>query len=247
MKWLRNQTILFGIILIVLSAAVYLIHFFIFRDPHHIFLYLIGDIAFVFIEVLMVTLVLHKILHDREKRHRLEKLNMVIGSFFSRVGTQLLVYFSEVDPDLPKIRDELMVSTNWTDEEFKRVRSALKQYKYTVEIHKVNLELLKSFLMEKCDLLLRILENPNLLEHERITDLLHAVFHLAEELEARKSFNDLPESDLAHLSGDIRRAYALLVEEWLHYMEFLKKYYPYLFSLAMRINPFKEDGSPIVK
>ncbi len=65
-----------GVILIISSVIMYLIHYVIFRDPHHIFIYLIGDIAFVFIEVLMVTLVIHSLLTIREKRERLEKLKI---------------------------------------------------------------------------------------------------------------------------------------------------------------------------
>jgi hypothetical protein len=30
-------------------------------------------------------------------------------------------------------------------------------------------------------------------------------------------------------------------------MKYLKKYYPYLFSFAMRTNPFDQNASPIVK
>jgi hypothetical protein len=30
--------------------------------------------------------------------------------------------------------------------------------------------------------------------------------------------------------------------EWLDYMRYLKKDYPYLFSLALRLNPFDEDA-----
>lgn len=67
MKRYRWQISL-GIILIVLSAIVYMIHYIIFRDPHHIFIYLIGDIAFVFINVLLVTLVLNSVLNIREKK-----------------------------------------------------------------------------------------------------------------------------------------------------------------------------------
>jgi len=66
MKRLGWQAIL-GIFLILSSSILYLIHFTIFRDAHHIFLYLIGDIAFVPIEVLLVTLVLHHLLSVRVK------------------------------------------------------------------------------------------------------------------------------------------------------------------------------------
>ena len=44
-------------ILIALSATMYAIHYLIFSDYHHIFIYLVGDIAFVPLEVLFVVIV----------------------------------------------------------------------------------------------------------------------------------------------------------------------------------------------
>jgi len=178
--------IILGISLILLSALVYFIHYIIFRDPHHILIYLVGDIAFVFIEVLLVTLIIHQILSKREKRARLEKLNMVIGAFFSEVGTKLLTYFSDFDPKLDKIRKELIVANGWSEQEFSRVSKRLENYEYEVGIKKVNLEDLRGFLVGKGNFLLRLLENPNLLEHESFTELLRAVFHLTEELANRE-------------------------------------------------------------
>lgn len=70
-----------GITLILLSAIFYFMHYLIFRDVHHIFIYLVGDVAFVFIEVLLVTVIIHKLLNEREKRSRLAKMNMLIGTF----------------------------------------------------------------------------------------------------------------------------------------------------------------------
>ena len=78
-----NWQFLLGLYLIALSAAFYLIHYGIFRDAHHIFIFLVEDIAFVPIEVLLVTLIIHRMLDAREKRAMLEKMNMVIGAFFS--------------------------------------------------------------------------------------------------------------------------------------------------------------------
>lgn len=239
--------ILLGIILIVLSAIFYIIHYVVFRDPHHIFIYLIGDIAFVFIEVLLVTLILHQLLTDREKRTRIEKLNMVIETFFSEVGTELLVFFSDFDPNLELIRNELIVTNDWSEQEFLRVRKSLRNYDYNVMNEKIRYKDLRSFLMKKRDFLLRILENPTLYEQESFTKLLRAVFHLTEELEIRKNIKDSPKTDREHLAGDIKRAYTLIVHQWLDYMKYLKDNYPYLFSLAMRTNPFDQNASPIVK
>ena len=99
-----------------------------------------GDIAFVFVEVLLVTMIIHKLLGEREKRTRLDKLNMVIGSFFSEVGTKLPTYFSDLNPNLDSIRKELIVKEDWSDDEFARVNTRLRNYQYDVKIHEIVLE-----------------------------------------------------------------------------------------------------------
>jgi hypothetical protein len=247
MKRFRNWQVLLGLSLIVASAVLYLLHYTIFRDVHHIFIYMVGDIAFVPIEVLLVTLIIHRLLSEREKRAKLEKLNMLIGTFFSEVGTQLLTYFSDFDPNLEEIKKDLIVTTDWSEHDFLSVSKRLTNHEYNVDIHKIDLEELRSFLLGNRHFLVRLLENPLLLEHESITELFRAVFHLTEELERRKDIRQLPDTDYAHLAGDIKRGYVLLVHQWLDYMKYLKDNYPYLFSLAMRTNPFDENASPIVK
>jgi len=92
-----------------------------------------------------------------------------------------------------------------------------------------------------------VLGNPHILEQEDFTDLLWATLHLAEELEARSSIKDLPQSDLEHLAGDIKRMYGHLAAQWFAYTEHLKKNYPYLFSLVLRTHPFQERPSAVVE
>jgi hypothetical protein len=70
---------------------------------------------------------------------------------------------------------------------------------------------------------------------------------LAQELDARKDLQGLPETDSAHLSGDIQRAYRMLLAEWLSYMRHLKEDYPYLYSLDVRTNPFDPEARPEVR
>ena len=233
-----------GGVLVLSSVLFYMLHYVIFHDKHHIFIYLVGDIAFVPIEVLLVTLIIHRMLTSREKRALLHKLNMVIGTFFSEVGTELLKLISSFDPNSHRITKHLIPDNEWTDAEFKGVGKKLKDYDYTIECKGKNLKDLNHFLQQKRTFLMRLLENPNLLEHDAFTNLLWAVFHLAEELAHRKRIVDLPDTDYRHLSGDIRRVYALLISEWIDYMNHLKNAYPYLFSLAMRTNPFDPEASP---
>jgi len=246
-KRLFSWQVIMGIVLIALSALVYYIHYLIFRDAHHIFLYLIGDIAFVFIEVLLVTLVLHGLLSYREKKALLKKLNMVIGAFFSEVGTELIKIISKFDSDAVGISKNLIVTKAWSDKEFSKMKVRAFRYRGKIELDRSDLEALKDFLVKKRIFLLTLLENPNLLEHETFTNLLWAVFHLTEELLGRKSLKNLHEKDREHLVGDINRAYTHVVVEWLSYMNHLSRDYPYLFSLAMRTNPFDTDASVEIK
>lgn len=242
-KW---QVVL-ALALIVSSVILYFIHYAVFHDPHHIFIFMVGDIAFVPIEVLMVTLIVHRLLSHREKRALLEKLNMVIGVFFSEVGTGLLAVFSDSDPKLDEIKGRLICCADWSDREFAEASRLLKGHDCDIAIEKVDLQALHALLIEKREGLLRLLENPNLLEHDSFTHLLQAVFHLTEELGRRDDLDTLPDSDRAHLAGDVKRVYGLLVAEWIAYMKHLKNNYPYLFSLAMRTNPFDESASAVVR
>jgi voltage-gated potassium channel len=186
-------------------------------------------------------------LSRREKQARMKKLNMVIGVFFSEVGNRLIHIFALADAHFEEIQKVLIITEKWTREDFLRVSEQLRAGKYRVEISRIDMDKLKTFLMQERDFLVRLLENPTLLEHESFTDLLRAVFHLAEELAYREDLSRSPTSDRTHIAGDINRAYHLLVHQWLDYMESLKVNYPYLFSLAMRTNPFDRQASPIVK
>ena len=183
----------------------------------------------------------------RERTQRIEKLNMLIGVFYSEVGTKLLKKFSVKDPGIQEIRSALSVTNNWSDDDFKKALARLKENSYRLDSRAIPLDELDTFLSHHKVFLLALLENPQLFEHDRFTDMLHAVFHLAEELGARERLIDLPETDYDHLSIDLTRIYSQLVIEWLMYMHHLKKKYPYLFSLAMRTNPFDEHASAIVK
>jgi len=233
--------------LVISSAVFYVLHYLIFRDPHHIFIYLIGDVAFVFIEVLLVTLIIHELLNQREKRTRFEKLNMVIGIFFSEAGTKLLNFLSARDPHLRRIPEELLLKNGWAEKNVSRLGEQLHRYDFGLEIQNEDLSQLKVLLRDKKDFLLRLLENPNILEHESFTEALRAVFHLAEELDYREDIERLPNSDRTHLAGNMKRAYRFLAYQWLFYMGYLKSNHPYLFHLAMRMNPFDRNASTIVK
>ena len=233
-------------IFIVLSGLAYFIHYLIFRDPHHIFIYMLGDLAFLPLEVFLVVIVIERILTRREKQAMLQKLNMVVGAFFSEMGNRFLGDLIKHFKNREEISRQLNVTKDWTRDDFKKAAAFTYDLKIDFDCRDIDLEELKAFLAQERTFLLTLLENPNLLEHDHLTNLLWAVSHLAEELEARPSLKNLPESDLEHLTVDIQRMYDHLASEWLDYVEHLKANYPFLFSLILRTHPFQEHPSPIV-
>lgn len=247
MKKNFNWILSVSVLLISASALAYTIHYLIFRDLHHIFIYMIGDIAFLFIDVLLVILFIERLLSQREKRTLINKLNMVIGIFFSEVGLELLRRFSTFILNSQSLEKVLEIRPEWQKRDFKKAAAAALSFSYEVKLDKKALAELRDFLLSKRSFMLQLLENPNLLEHERFTDLLWAIFHLNEELSYRREkLGDLPEVDYQHLAGDLKRAYSQITTEWIFYTEHLRESYPFLYSLAARVNPMNPNASPVM-
>lgn len=228
------------------SALIYFIHYRIFHDPHHIFIFMLSHLAFLPIHVFLVVIVIENLLARREKQARLNKLNMVVGTFFSEVGNHLLSSLLNLCENRDEIFNSLSITQNWTKSDFKKARAYAGSVTTRIDYRSMDLQVLRTFLIQKRAFLVRLLDNPNILEHERFTPLLWSVSHLDEELEARPSLKTLPDSDLEHIASDIQRVYGQLTVEWLYYVEHLKAEYPFLFSLVLRTHPFQAHPSPVV-
>jgi hypothetical protein len=233
--------------LIGLSVALYLLNYLIFRDTNYMFRLFLAQLGFLPISVLLVTIIVNQLLAQRTKAAKLAKLNMVIGTFFGEVGTPLLKMISAYDRNLAGFRQEISVLAQWSDLDFANSSPRLVKYHFAMDATAEDLHPLRDFLAAKRNFLLRLLENPNLLEHDSFSNLLLAVFHLSEELSQRRDLSHLAPADQEHLAVDLKRAYSRLIREWLAYMRHLKKNYPYLFSLALRTNPFDPEARPEIK
>jgi len=242
----KRELVWIAVVLTAAAALLHMLHYAIFRDAHHIFIYLLGDIAFVPLEILFIAIIFERVLSERERQSRQYKMNMVIGTFFSAVGQPLLRVMAPFVTNLPDISDRLKMTPDWTEAQLREAVRFVDCTELTLEAQPGDLELLREFLANQREFMLRLLENPTLLEHERFTDLLWAIFHLQEELSARRSLEALPASDLKHLTGDIDRAYCALLMQWLEYLIHLRQDYPYLFSFAARTNPLQAGGQPEV-
>jgi hypothetical protein len=234
--------------LVLVGATVLLcaIHIAVFSDAKTLFFYLALDIVFVPVQVLLVTVIIERLLSEREKQALMKKLNMVIGAFFSEVGNSLIRQLVSSCEDFTEAAQRLAISMKWSNGDFRDAGRFAVGHQCRFVPQTTQLRELREFLLARRMFILGLLQNPNLLEHNQFTDLLWAVSHLTEELEARRDIASLPATDVEHLKGDMARAYGSLTREWLAYMEHLKTNYPYMYSLAVRMNPYRDDVSPVV-
>lgn len=228
------------IFLALLSAGIYGIHFLIFKDLHHIFIYLIGDLAFLPLEILFVSLIFHKLLDDIENKNTFRKLNMIIGVFFSQVGNQLLQLLINNDKNLIELQTKLHFNTDWGEKDFRSIIQSIEKHKFNISV--TDIEELRQLLLENREFMMKTIENPSLLEHELFSELIMAIFHLEEELSSRTDINNMGEKDKAHIDLDVARVYRTLIKQWILYIQHLKKEYPYLYSFLIRTNPFDTDA-----
>ncbi|MBC8017152.1 MAG: hypothetical protein H7X83_01355 [Verrucomicrobia bacterium] len=234
------------VMLAVVSTMLYFLDYFILGSARDIASSFLGNLAFLPIYVIFVTLIIEQSMRERERQTIMRKLNMVIGVFFSEVGNRLLKELSAYVVMCDDLRSKLLVSGQWNENDFQRALDYLKSHEPLIDCSGCDTQQLKKFLISKRTFLVGLLENQSLLEHEQFTDLLWAVFHLVEELDARESFDSMPISDIEHINGDIKRVFGYLSREWVFYMKHLKHDYPYLFSLAVRLNPMLEHPDPLV-
>jgi len=236
-----------GLILVALSAILGILHYAVFGDAKTLMFYLALDIVFVPVQVLLVTVIIEKLLTEREQQIMLKKLYMVIGIFYSEVGNELLKQLRQLSQNTQQLDEMLTISREWKDANFADAKKDTGNFQCDFRLKSMELSSLKEFMIAKRSFMLGLLQNPNLLEHDKFTDLLWAVLHLAEELTARPDLNNLPYTDVEHIYVDVNRAFGHLISEWLQYMKHLRDNYPYLYSLAIRTNPFNPEASVEVK
>ncbi len=231
-----------ALLLFLTSALLFGLHYAIFRDAHLIFVYGLHALAFLPIEVLVVSLIIDRVLSAREKQDRQHKMNMVIGAFYSAVGQSLLRSLLDLVTDRSELAARAGVDPAWSEKQIEAAAVWVRHHRFPLHSDLGGLGALRDLLAEHRGFLLRLLENPILLEHEAFTELLWAVFHLEEELSARPALEASPPSDLEHLVGDAERAHTQVIAQWLDYLVHLRRSYPYLFSFAARTNPLRAEA-----
>jgi hypothetical protein len=233
---------LFIIVLIAISILFFVLQVVLFHNVNEGMFLFVQDLWFLPINVIIVSFILDRFIALREKKEKLERLNILINDFFNEAGRDILCALNPFIQNLEEISAIAAISVRWKEEDFKKAVDVMEKAAVSANAAKGDLSCLRDVLREKKKNIMAMVENPSLLEHDRFTEMLWAVYHLADELMAREDFAALPNADMEHLSGDMKRAYRYLCVEWLHFNNYIKQKYPYLFSLAHRKSPFHKNS-----
>ena len=242
----------FSIVMILLIIIIYGSNYLVLGDGEHIISYVWTHLGFIPVDILLVAFLLDEIIERKEKEAILEKLDMLMSTFFSEVGNELISQLSTANK-YKASTENLKSIKDWDEKDFDNKLAELKdvsldfQVDIPAEEREEFLENLRTLLVSKREFIINLINNPNLLEKEEFTELTNAILHLDEELEHRKDLALVNDTDFGHLNGDMKRVYDKLVYEWVYYLKYLYKNYPYMIALIIRTNPFDDDADVYVK
>ncbi|MDO5860473.1 hypothetical protein, partial [Methanobrevibacter sp.] len=248
----KQWKIKFSILMVILIIIIYGSNYLVLGDAEHIISYIWTHLGFIPVDILIVAFLLDEIIEKKEKEAMMEKLDMLMSTFFSEVGNELISQLSHSNKYKTNT-ENLKSIKNWDDKDYENKLNELKnttidfQADIAPEDREEFLENLRDLVSNKREFIINLINNPNLLEKEEFTELTNAILHLDEELEHRKDLSLVTDTDFAHLNGDMHRVYNKLVYEWVYYLKYLNKHYPYMIALIIRTNPFDEDADVYVK
>ena len=231
MKKIRYYFVI-SFILIALSSIMFFIHYLIFGQALNTAYYSLMNLCFIPINSLVVTIILEKLIDYRAKKDRIEKINMLVGIFFTEVGGKLMHLIIDSDKDAKNY------ITNFED--LNKIKKCLYEYNYKVDMKYIDLCAIKNILVERNNLFVTLISNESILQHQIFTDLLMSVIHLRDEIIFMEKDKDSG-FNINHLENDVIRVYKNISIQWISYLEYLSKSYPFLYNNAIRVNPFKFD------
>ncbi|HJJ48348.1 MAG TPA: hypothetical protein O0X39_05105 [Methanocorpusculum sp.] len=246
---ISRWTIILSISLIAASVLIFAIKLLVIGDnpESNTLAYIFNALGFLPLNVLFVTLLLSSMLTMRARREREEKTKMVYTLFFTEIGSELLRMFVSCDSNAAEIRSKMTGIKSWKHAEFHTAMECIGHCCRKTSPAASDFNNIRVLLQGKHEFLLRLIENPVLLEQELVSRLLQDLFHLESELVSRGEITDSVASDIAHLAGDVNRIYPNLAKLWLTHMEYLSKHYPYLFSYSLRTSPFIVEDDVVIK
>lgn len=203
------------LLLLCASALLYAIHYLIFRDLHHLAIFGLHELAFVPLEVILVTLGLDQLVEKTHREEARSKVSIIETLYFNESGGTMLRYLTSFDPDAARLRELLQVTQDWRSSDFRQAIRQLKSYPFLLDLDRIDFFGLHYHLSQRHEYYRSMLENPALTQSEAFTEMIMKIYLLWEELDGRTNLYQLPEKDRSYLAELLHEIYRELTEYWL--------------------------------
>ncbi len=219
------------VILLLISICLYGIQIMIFRDPATTEFYLLQDLAFMPITIIIATIVVGEILNEKEKRERESNTRMLTSTFYTQVGASFMNMLIQASENEVEIRNILQKQVN-TEKEIKQMQEEVKQLNCQIHLTEDIYREVTHIVSENRMAILVLSSNPMILEQRSFTNLLWGMFHLEDEFRIRGAYHQLSQEDKAHIAEDLEKVLQLLLLNSIPNAKYLKDTYPHLYKTA---------------
>ena len=228
------------LLLLCASALLYAIHYLIFRDLHHLAIFGLHELAFVPLEVILVTLGLDQLVEKTHREEARSKVSIIETLYFNESGGTMLRYLTSFDPDAARLRELLQVTEDWHSSDFRQAIRQLKSYPFLLDLDRIDFFGLHYHLSQRHEYYRSMLENPALTQSEAFTEMIMKIYLLWEELDGRTNLYQLPEKDRSYLAELLHEIYRELTEYWLDNVYNHSIHNRFRLHRAVESNPFLE-------
>lgn len=226
------------LLLLCASALLYAIHYLIFRDLHHLAIFGLHELAFVPLEVILVTLGLDQLVEKTHREEARSKVSIIETLYFNESGGTMLRYLTSFDPDAARLRELLQVTQDWHSSDFRQAIRQLKSYPFLLDLDRIDFFGLHYHLSQRHEYYRSMLENPALTQSEAFTEMIMKIYLLWEELDGRTNLYQLPEKDRNYLAELLHEIYRELTEYWLDNVYNHSIHNRFRLHRAIESNPF---------
>ncbi len=226
------------LLLLCASALLYAIHYLIFRDLHHLAIFGLHELAFVPLEVILVTLGLDQLVEKTHREEARSKVSIIETLYFNESGGTMLRYLTSFDPDAARLRELLQVTQDWRSSDFRQAIRQLKSYPFLLDLDRIDFFGLHYHLSQRHEYYRSMLENPALTQSEAFTEMIMKIYLLWEELDGRTNLYQLPEKDRSYLAELLHEIYRELTEYWLDNVYNHSIHNRFRLHRAIESNPF---------
>ncbi len=111
--------------MIIAAIIIFGTNYLVLKDTHSIVSYVWLHIGFIPIDIIIVAFILEDIIEQKEKEAIYEKLDMLISTFFTEIGNELIEEFSSAN-EFKASTSYLKAIPNWDNAEYDKQLKKLK-------------------------------------------------------------------------------------------------------------------------